>query len=373
MNSRRLPHKRKATSLPISTGRIDFYLLATVLCLVIFGILMIYNASSVVADKTFNNTYFFLKEQAISAVIGIIAMGIISFIDYHFWKKWAFHILIFNIILLILVFIPGFSIRAYGASRWIHIGGFNLQPSELAKISLVIYLSSWFSSKEYKKLRTFLLLVGGFIGLVMLQPDMGTSTVLAALSLTLYYLSGAPIRQFLMLGPIGAALGTILIFFESYRLQRLLTFLDPSRDPLGSGYHIHQTLLALGNGGLMGLGLGQSRQKYGYLPESNTDSIFAIIAEETGFLGATVLVLVFLFFLVRGFTIAKLAKDEFGKYLALGITSYLLFQVIINLGAQVALFPFTGIPLPFISYGGSSLVVNLVAVGILLSISRSNA
>lgn len=364
-------YKRRNYPLTAKSSRgTDLLLGAVIALLTIFGLLMVYNASSVSALADFGDKYYYLKEQAKWLALGFFSLVFLIFFDYRRLYFLSPFILLASIILLILVFIPGLGIKAYGASRWLDFRFFSFQPSELAKIALVIYLSAWFSEKEKGRLWAFLLLASLLLALIFFQPDMGTAVVLAATSLTLYFLSGAALWHLLALLPLVAVLGLILIRVSSYRFQRLLSFINPNFDPLGASYHLRQILIALGSGGFWGLGLGQSRQKYAYLPESTTDSIFAIIGEEVGFVGATILVLVFLFFLWRGFKIARAAPDRFGQLLAAGITSWLAVQTFINLSAMVALIPLTGVPLPFISYGGSSLVVALAGIGILLNISR---
>lgn len=349
--------------------KIDLPLFLAVFFMVIFGILMVYNASSFEAFTAFKDKYHFLKEQSLWASFGFMLLFIAYRLDYHFWYKMALPLLILSTLLLLVLFIPGRGIVLLGARRWLDLGFITFQPSELTKLSLIIYLSAWFCRKEKGRIWAFLLLFAVIIGLVMFQPDMGTAIVLASSSLILYFLSGPPIVQFLLLFPALGALGAFLIIKEPYRFSRLLTFLNVDRDPLGASYHIRQALIALGAGGLTGVGLGQSLQKYSYLPESTTDSIFAIIAEELGFVGALIIILIFIFIILRGIRIATRTKDQFGRLLALGITSFLAIQIIINLSALVALIPLTGVPLPFISYGGSSLITSLLSVGILLNIS----
>lgn len=358
------------SQLPFNTSKFDVWLFVVVIILVLFGLMMVYNASIVVAERDFADKYRFIADQAKFAVVGIISMIIVSFVHYHFWRKLALPLLLGMLIFLVLVFIPGLGIKALGASRWLDFHLFVVQPAEIAKLTLTIYLASWLTNKERGRFFAFVLLVGLVIGLVILEPDMGTSVVLGALAIMLYFLSGAPIYQFLLLIPASLISLFVLIKLAPYRLERVFALFNPERDPLGTSYHIRQILLALGSGGISGLGFGKSLQKYAYLPESTTDSIFAIIAEELGFIGASITVLAFLFLVWRGFMIAARAPDLFGKLLAAGITSFLAIQIIINLSAQVALLPFTGIPLPFISYGGSSLVISLISIGILLNISR---
>lgn len=351
-------------------SKFDLWLLFCVLALTCFGILMVYDASSVSAFRDFGDKYHFLKEQARWGLVGLVSLGFASRFDYRRFYSLSPLLLLGVIFLLAAVFIPGLGIRTYGASRWLDLRFFSFQPSELVKLVLVIYLAAWFSTPEKGRLWAFLLLSGIILSLIILQPDMGTAIILALIALVLYFLSGAPLWHFALLAPLGIILGGVLVKIAPYRLQRVLTFLNPMREPLGASYHLRQILIALGLGGFWGQGLGQSRQKYEYLPESMTDSIFAIIGEELGFFGAGILILVLLFIIWRGFKLAFRAPDKFGKLLAAGITSWLGIQTFVNLSAMVSLIPLTGVPLPFISYGGSSLVVALFGVGILLNISQ---
>lgn len=348
----------------------DMVLAGAVVLLTIFGILMVYDASSVSALRDFGDKFYYLKEQIKWFGLGLFSLFFLSRFDYKKLYILSPLILLAAIGFLLLVFIPGLGIKAYGASRWLDFRLFSFQPSEIAKLASVIYLSAWFSGKEKGRIWPFLFLSGVLLTLIFLQPDMGTAVILALTSFFLYFLSGAPLWHLGVLAPLAGFLGFILIRISPYRFKRLLSFVNPDFDPLGISYHLRQILMALGSGGLFGLGIGQSRQKYAYLPESMTDSIFAIIAEEIGFLGVSVLILFLLFCLWRGFNIAKAAPDRFGQLLAAGITSWLGIQIFINLAAMVALIPLTGVPLPFISYGGSSLVVAMSGIGILLNISR---
>lgn len=350
--------------------RIDLPLLGAVILACGLGLLFIFEASSVSAARSFGDKYHFVKHQITWFTLGLTAMILISFFDYHRLYRLALPIIIVVIILLLGVFVPGLGIKALGAHRWLNLGLFTIQPAEIAKLALAIYLAAWFSLKERGRLLAFIILVGVVVGLVVAEPDLGTAVVICAMALILYFLSGAPLWHFLMLVP-GAILAILgLAITSPYRLRRLLTFLNPTTDPLGASYHIRQVLLALGSGGFWGLGLGKSRQKFEYLPEAMTDSIFAIIGEEIGFLGAMAIILIFLFIVFRGWRLALRAPDRFGRLLAFGIVSWIGVQAIINLGAMVALVPLTGLPLPFVSYGGSSLVVSLVGIGILLNISK---
>ncbi len=350
--------------------KIDISLLLGTLLLTLFGLFMIYDASSYVAFRDFGDKYHYLKDQSVWMLLGFGALTFFSFFDYHKLYSLALPILLAALILLIAVFIPGIGIHILGASRWIGVGGITIQPAEFVKLALAIYLAAWFSNKEKGQLPAFLLLMGLVLGLVLSEPDMGTTIVILAEALAIYFLSGGKLIYFSILVPFIAFAGYLFIKISPYRMQRLEAFLNIDKSIESSSYHVRQVLIAFGVGGLTGVGLGNSLQKYAYLPESPTDSIFAIIAEELGFIGAVILILFFIFIFYRAFKIAINGKDKFGKLLAGGITVFLSVQTIINLAALTALVPFTGIPLPFISYGGSALIIDLAAIGILLNISK---
>lgn len=345
---------------------IDRQLLILVLALLIFGVIMVGNSSVVDAVRYFDDKFFYVKRQVVWSLIGLVALTVCSKINYNIWKKTSIYLVILSLILLLLVLIPGVGSKVLGAKRWIQIGDLVIQPAEFAKLALFTYFPALLLKKET---RIFLILLGIVFGLIMLEPDMGTAAIIAVVSVILYFSNGAPLWHFLSLLPVGA-IGFLMIWLSSYRRERLLTFFDPSSDPLGSSYHIRQILIALGSGGLWGVGLGQSRQKYLFLPEPATDSIFAIIGEELGFVGGFIVVFAFLFFIWKGLLIASRAQDMYGKLLAVALTSWIGMQAFVNLSTMVALLPLTGVPLPFVSYGGSALVVNLAAVGILISISK---
>lgn len=347
----------------------DLMFLGSVIFLSLFGLLMVYDASQFEAYRDFGDKYYFIKQQLIWVVIGVLALGAFSFFDYHRLQKFALPFFLFSLLLLLLVFLPGFGISAYGAHRWLRFPGFTIQPAEIVKLSSIIFLAALFQ-KQSKSFPFFIVLgiVGTIVGIF--QRDLGSAIVFSLIIFAIYFVAEAPISHFLGLVGIGiiAAIGFILT--SPYRVRRVLAFLDPFADPQGSSYHISQVLIALGSGGLFGLGIGQSRQKYAYIPEVTTDSIFSVIGEEFGFLGSIILIIIVGFIILRGFKIAQAAPDNFGKFLAVGLTAWLGAQVAINLAAMVSLVPLTGVPLPFISYGGSALLANLVAIGILLNISK---
>ena len=354
------------------TGVGDRWLFVTTVILAGIGILMVYDSSVAIALRDFANPYYFVREQIKWLVLGFLAFGILSRIPHTIYRQFAVPMLLATLVLLLAVFIPGFGVRALGAHRWLNFGVFIVQPAELAKLTMVIYLSAWFSTKERGRLLAFILLIGMVVGLVVIEPDLGTAVTILVTAVALYFLSGAPIMHFVMLLPVLLLGVGGLAISHPYRMRRVLTFLNPDADPLGSSYQIRQVILALGSGGLFGVGLGKSRQKYEYLPEANTDSIFAILGEETGFVGAAIVILLFLFLVWRCFKIARRVNEPFGKMLALGIGSWIGAQTLINIGSMVALLPLTGVPLPLISYGGSNLVITLGALGIVYNISKKN-
>lgn len=358
--------QRKVT-LKSTPSKRDWLLVFVTLGLSIFGLVMVADVSMINALKTFGDQFYFFRHQLIWFILGLAAFIVLSFLDYKRLRFWAPPLLVITLFSLMIVLLPEVGIKVYGARRWLGVGQWQFQPAELAKITLAIYLASFFASK--KKFFPFLIVLGLIITLIMLEPDLGTTVVVTAMALMVYFASGAPILILGVLGGVGILGGLGLILFSEYRRERLLTFFEPTRDPLGASYHIRQVLIALGTGGLFGVGLGQSHQKYDYLPSVATDSIFAVIGEELGLVGAVVLILFFLIFIWRGLRIAESAPDDFGRLLAVGITGGIGFQALVNLGAMVALVPLTGVPLPFISYGGTSLVLTMAGAGILVSIS----
>ncbi len=333
---------------------------------------MVYDSSSVVAFSTFGDKYHYIKDQLIWVVLGFIALFSFYSLDYRRLYNLALPLLICALCLLILVFIPGIGSAAKGANRWIDLHFFTLQPAEFVKLALAIYLAAWFSHKEKGRFLAFSFLIGAILLLVMLEPDMGTASIILFEAVIMYFLSGGSIIHFLVGAPLVGIIGYLFIKLEPYRASRLTNLLNLNKSLTGTSYHVKQILIALGSGGVFGLGIGNSLQKYAYLPENVTDSIFPIIAEEFGFVGATLLIFAYIVLVWRGIFIAARAKDNFGKLLASGIISFLGIQIIINLGAMTALIPLTGVPLPFISYGGSALTVDMASIGILLNISKQS-
>lgn len=363
---------KKTKVLPTSRGGPDKVLALLVTCLLIFGILMIYNASVLEAYyQGFQDKHHFFKLQLVWLFFGL-AVGLpATIIDCRKLKKIAGILMIATIILQLMTRFSGLGVEAHGAQRWLSLGSFQIQPSELAKLTLVIYLAAWLSTKP--SLGGFLFLTGVLSGTVILGRDLGTAVVIFLTGLAVYFVSGAPLVHFLIILPLAGLGFLVSVLLAPYRLGRILTFLNPLRDPLGSSYHIVQVLLALGSGGVFGVGLGQSRQKYQFIPAVSTDSIFAVIGEELGFLGGSVLIMAYLLLIWRGLQIAQDQPDDYSQLLAFGITAWLGIQALVNLGAMVALLPLTGVPLPFVSYGGSNLIVSLIGVGLLLNLSRNRS
>jgi len=359
-----------------SYHRQDYYLAITTVILVVFGLIMVSSASVVQSYEVTGSNNFYFFRQSGYALAGLFLWWFFSKLDYHFWRKWATTLLVIGGILLVAVLIPGLGLESGGARRWISIAGQTLQASEFVKFALIIYLAYWFENKGhritdfYNTFLPFVFLLGITFLLIIQEPDLGTAVSLALTTTVMYTVAGATWGQ--VAGLIGTGVGAVflLIKVEPYRLSRFLTFLNPNADPLGAGYHINQALLAIGSGGLFGVGFGRSRQKYNFLPEAASDSIFAVIGEELGMIGCVALIVGFAVIIWRGLLIARRAPDMFGRVLALGITCWIGFQAVLNMGALVGLFPLTGIPLPFISLGGTSLVMILVASGILLNISK---
>lgn len=357
-------------------GSIDFALFSTIMLLTAIGVVMVYSASSYKAffDKSTRDSMFFLKKQGLWAIIGTLLMFFTIKINYIKLKKYTKLLMILSVIFLLLVF--AFE-SVNGAQRWIKIGSVGFQPSELAKYIVVLYMARSIEVKGGRKIETlaygvipYLLVSAFYAGLVFAEKNLSIAAVIMIVTLIILYVSGARIVH--MAGVVGlVGLGGIGgIIFEPYRMARFTSFLNPWADPKGSGYQLIQSLLALGSGGIWGMGLGRSRQKCYYIPEPHTDFIFSIIGEELGLIGCTIIVALFVVLVWRGIVVAIKAKDTYGTLLATGITSVIAVQAIINIAVVTGAMPVTGVPLPFISYGGSSLVINMVAMGILLNISR---
>ena len=354
----------------------DKVLMFLVSGILLFGLISLSSASAVVAYNKFGDAYYYFRHQLVGLSMGLVAFLIFAKIDYRIWQKYAFGFLIFSIALLLLVFIPGLS-ATYGKARsWINIFGFSLQPAEFVKLSFLLYLSAWLVVRK-KDLHEVELGVGPFIiilgiisGLMILQPDIGTLSIVALTSLLVYYVGGGHYKHIFFMIIAGLFLLVIMLQFNPYQMDRIRCMVDPSYDTAKVCYQVNQSLIAVGTGGVWGRGLGESRQKYLYLPEVTGDSIFAIISEEIGLVFSCLLIIAYSGFFYRGYMIARKAPDDFGRNLAIGIVSWISLQAFINIGGIINLIPMTGVPLPFISSGGSSILASLAAVGMLVNIRK---
>ncbi len=359
----------------VTVGKPDFAILVTTLTLVVVGLIFVYSASFAIALAEFGNVNYFLFRQTAAALMGLCAMFICAGTDYHKLRALSPIFMLVAVLSLAAVLVLGNDI--YGARRWISLGALPpFQPSEFAKLALVIYISAWLASNK-RDLKSFavgfmpfIFAVGIVAALIILEPDTGTAAIIVFTMCALFFLAGGSMTHVFTLGCIGAVAGTMLILVEGYRADRLLAFAHAENDPSGLGFQTLQLLIALGSGGIQGLGLGYSRQKFFYIPGAHTDGVFAIIGEETGFIGAMIVVCLFAYLVYRGFKVALKAQDEFGCYLAMGIVCWIAFQTLINIGGITRSIPLTGIPLPFVSYGGSSLIMVMAGIGVLLNVSR---
>jgi cell division protein FtsW len=355
---------------------VDPALLAITLVLALVGLVMVFSASAVVAGSRFHDPWYFLKRQLAWLGVGLLVMHLVSKIDYTLWRKLSVPLLLMTTVLLVLVLVPSLGSAAKGARRWLHVGPINIQPAELIKFVVVIYVAAYVSKKQ-EQLTQFargllppLIVLGLLSGLILLEPDLGTVVVMGLVVVTLLFLAGARMKHLGLLWLCALPAVAALIFGSSYRRQRLMTFLSPWKNASDSGFQITQSFLAFGSGGPFGVGLGEGKQKLFFLPEAHTDFVLALVGEELGLVGSVAIVLLFGLFVLKGFQIAGRARDPFGRYLAMGITMLVGMQALVNAGVVTGLLPTKGLTLPFVSYGGSSLVANLFGVGILLSISR---
>jgi len=363
----------------------DYPLAVSLFLLIFAGIFILASVSAVLSQEKFGYPTYYLVHQIVYGVIIGLVLGFIAFkIPMDFFRKWALLIFVMNLVLVALVFIPKIGIHSGGASRWLAFGSMSFQPAELLKITFIIYLAAWLAAfaekadsrkKKEKKsnviLGAFLVIMACLSALLIAQPNVGTLGILFGIALLMYFGSGNPIWHLGLIAGIGFATLAILIRIAPYRLQRFLVFANPDLDPLGMGYQMKQALIAVGSGGIVGVGLGLSRQKFGFLPQSLGDSIFAIFAEEAGFIGALILISLFLFFIWRGISVSKNSTDKFSQLVCLGIISWIGFQAFVNIGAMIGILPLTGIPLPFVSYGGSHVIAELIGAGLLLNISKN--
>lgn len=353
----------------------DLTIMLMAIALTCFGVVMVYSASSVMAAKRFHDGFFFLKRQGLYALLGFALMLITMRVNYHFWRKLSVPVLLGCIVLLVLVLIPGIGGSAGGASRWIRLPGFNFQPSEVAKIALIMYMAYSLDRKQDKIKElgsgfvSYMLILLVMLALLLKQPDMGSALTLAAVSIIMLFAAGTRLVYIVSIFLMSMPFLYFLVMNVAYRKRRILAFLDPWQDPQNSGFQIIQSWLAFGTGGLFGQGLGEGKQKLFYLPEAHTDFILSVVGEELGFLGVIVIIGMFFLLVQRAMRIAVAAPDPFGRFLALGIAVLFGIEASVNMGVVTGLLPTKGLALPFISYGGSSLLISLFAVGILLNIS----
>lgn len=362
-----------------SSLRPDYGLLAAVAATVAVGLVVLYSASSVVGVQSYGSAGFFVQQQVLKGVLpGLLFLWVAARVPYAWWQKLAVPAAVGAVLLLVATFIPGVGAEHRNVRSWIDLGPLSFQPGELAKLALVLYLGRWLASRRQHQLADwwggvapFLVFLGILGVLLMLQPDLGTLTVVAAIGLSMFALGGMAWRHLAAIVGVGVAGVVLLALVAPYRADRLAAFLNPAADPQGIGYHVNQAMLAVGAGGLLGRGLGQSVQKYNYLPEVQGDSVFAIMAEELGFIITLAFLALWVWLLLRAWRVAATAPDRFSQLVAGGITAWFAWQAFFNIGGMLRVVPLTGLPLPFISYGGTAMAVNLLVVGILLSISRS--
>jgi cell division protein FtsW len=362
----------------LKVGSPDYSIAAAVGALVVLGVLAVYSSSFALGLLEYGDANYFVLRQVMFAILGGVAMYMLMKSDYRQLRIISPLLMLGAILALCAVLMPGIGLERNGATRWIAVGGPipPLQPSEFAKLALIIYVSAWLAGRG-DNVKTFwlgffpcVLLVGFVAGLVMLEPDLGTAIVLVLTTMTLVFVAGASLRHVAAFACVGGIVAAMLILAGEYRTDRIFAFVHAEDDPSGRGFQTLQLLIALGSGGIRGLGLGASRQKFFYVPGAHTDGIFAIIGEELGLIGCAAVILLFAFLIVRGFRVVLRARDDFGSLLAVGIISWIGYQALINIGGTTRALPLTGIPLPFLSYGGSALLAMLAGVGILLSVSR---
>lgn len=366
-------------------GHLDYILVGVFLILLVFGVLILYSVSAPFSQEKFNYTFYYLRRQFLLGFLpGIILFFLALKIPLDFLKKAIPVLFLINLLFLAMVFLPKFGVEIGGARRWVSLGFITFQPSEFLKISFIIYLAAWLIKKDVfenrkgkqeeggkVKLLAFLAIVGTIVGILIYQPDFSTMALIVVVGILMFFASKTPIKSTVIILLFILICFAILFRLAPYRMARFKVFLNPEIDPLGSGYQLRQSLIAVGSGGISGLGLGMSHQKLGFLPHPLADSIFAVFAEETGFVGAFILILLFLLLCWRGIEISKKSSNEFQQLMALGITAWITLQTFWHIGALIGILPLSGIPLPFISYGSSHLITEFVGVGLLLNISKN--
>ncbi len=361
------------------TLSIDWLTLILVFCLSGLGLVMLYSASAIVAEERFGDPLYFFLPQVRNMILGIVLMLIVSQINYNFWVRLAYPILFVSIIMLILVLIPGIGYEVGGATRWLRLPGFSFQPSEAAKLAIVVYLAYSLSRKNeisdsfWYALVPHLGVTGCLMGLIVLEPDLGTALCVGVIAISIMFVAGTKIWHLILLGLAGAWLVYYQIYSYGFRMRRMTAFLDPWQDPSGAGYHIIHSFYAFASGGLWGQGPGGSQQKLFFLPEAHTDFIFSVMAEEVGLGGVFLVAILFLILIRHGLKISRSARDLPGVYLALGCTLLIGIPAFFNMAVVTALLPTKGLPLPFFSYGGTNLMISFVAIGILLNISSRSS
>ncbi len=376
-----------------NVGKLGYCLLGITITLLVVGVLFLAGVSANFSQENFGHTTYFFFHQITRGILPGLILGFIAFkLKLEAIKKYSIFLIGAAIFLMLIVFIPGLGISSGGASRWLNLGFGTFQPSELLKLSFIVYLAAWLSNPDLKKrfiinhkkvknfkerakkeflgLLPFLIILTIVFALLMLQSDMSTLVVIGAIAIMMYWIANTPLWHNLTIVLAGSGLLWLFIKLFPYRINRIAVWLDSNFDPMGLGYQVKQITIAIGSGGLWGVGLGSSVQKFGFIPQTMADSIFAIFAEETGFIGSLFLVLLYLSFFIIGFLIFRSAKDDFSKFMVLGLSFWICFQAFFNIGAMIGLLPLTGIPLPFISYGGSHIIFELIAVGLLLNVSK---
>jgi cell division protein FtsW len=362
---------------PSYSHRMDRTLMLLAFILIAIGIGMIYSASAVMAQKRFGDSAYFLKRQLIWLAVGMVLLMIFARTDLKTLRACGVPLLLVGLVALVAVLLPMFGVSVKGARRWLKFGSLTIQPAELIKVAVLLYLAHYLAKKG-ERIEDFrlgfippLIVIGLVIALVLVEPDLGTATVIGLVSFGLLFVGGARLGHLSMFGLAALPALYLLIAGVGYRRQRMLSFLDPWSDPEGSGFQVIQSFLALGGGGPLGVGLGEGRQKLFFLPEPHTDFVLSMLGEELGFLGTSIVIVLLAAFVAKGFMIALAAEDPFGRYLALGVSFLIAFHTLINVGAISGLLPTKGLPLPFLSYGGSSLIVNMIGTGMLMSVSRN--
>ena len=354
--------------------------IAAIGVMIVLGLFLLASASAPVGFERFGDKYFFLKRQILSGIIpGVIGLSVLAFVSYKWFRRFTWVYYAATLVLLMIVFIPGIGAAFGSAQSWISVGPISLQPAEFAKLTFILFLASWFDSRGRQGMQRlwqdfvpFIAVLAIPLFMLIKQPDTGTMSIFLATALVMIFVARVKLSHLAILGVLIAVSLGALIASAPYRAERVMTFLHPELDPQGVGYHINQAFLAIGSGGLFGQGYGNSRQKYQYLPEVSSDSIFAVTAEELGFVLSTIIILVIMFIFFRGLRIGKRSSDQFGLYLGIGLASWYGLQSLINIGAMLGVLPLTGVPLPLVSHGGSAMVALLLGLGILINISRHN-